>query len=125
MAINRDFTLTEYAFMSIEGEGISYKEAFIAADTFKDRNPKLLGEIIEETAIILKERTKNIEFEEWEEAGEEMPYAVLNFGIERISEIGNTLKSLKTLESSDLDWLLIGELVRVIAALLNHIKKNR
>jgi hypothetical protein len=125
MAINRDFTLTQHAFMSLVGEGISYKQASISADTFKNRNPKLLGEIIEETAIILKERTKNIEFEEWEETGEEMPYAVLNFGIERISEIGNTLKSLKTLESSDLDWLLIGELVRITAALLNHIKKNR
>lgn len=125
MAINEDFSLTEHAFLSLEGDGISYKKAFVSADTFKNKKPKLLGELIEETSIILEERARKIEFEEWEEIGEDMPYTTLHLGIQRIRELGGIIKKLEKVESSALDWKLIGELIRVIASLLNHINKTR
>lgn len=125
MAINEDFSTIENAFVSLEGDGISYKEAFISAETFKNKNPKKLGELIEETALILEERARRIEFEEWEETGEDMPYNTLYIAIQRIRELGGFIKKLEKIESSDLDWKLIGELIRVIASLLNHINKTR
>jgi len=125
MAINENFSSIEHAFASLEGDGISYKKAFISKDTFKNRNPRLLGELIEETSIILEERARNIEFEEWEETGEDMPYNTLHLGIKRIRELGGFIKKLEKMESCGLDWKLIGELVRVIASLLNHINKTR
>ncbi|MEO0293811.1 MAG: hypothetical protein ABIN61_06290 [candidate division WOR-3 bacterium] len=123
--MNIDFHSTEEAFETLEREGIAYKQSCISSDTFKNKNPKSLGELIEETGIIIEERTKNIEFEEWEENGEKTPYDNLHIGIEKVKEIGKALKKLETFESNDLDWLLIGELIRIIASLLNHIKKTR
>jgi len=125
MAINQDFNSIEQAFASLVGNGISYKEAFISADTFKNKNPKLLGELIEETSIILEERARNIEFEEWEETGEDMPYNTLHLGIQRIRELGGLIKKLEKIDSYYLDWTLMSEFVRVIASLLNHINKTR
>ena len=125
MAINEDFRPIENAFASLEGDGISYKEAFISAETFKNKNPIKLGELIEETSLILQERARRIEFEEWEETGEDMPYNTLHIAIQRIRELGGFIKKLEKVESCDLDWKLIGELIRVIASLLNHINKTR
>jgi len=125
MEINQDFNSIEQAFASLVGNGISYKEAFISADTFKNKNPKLLGELIEETSIILEERARNIEFEEWEETGEDMPYNTLHLGIQRIRELGGLIKKLEKIDSYYLDWTLMSEFVRVIASLLNHINKTR
>ncbi len=125
MATNEDFNSIEEAFSRLEGDGISYKEAFISAETFKNKNPQKLGELIEETSLILEERTRRIEFEEWEETGEDMPYNTLYLAIQRIRELGGFIKKLERVEISALDWKLIGELVRVIASLLNHINKTR
>jgi hypothetical protein len=125
MAIDEDFSLLEQVFESLEGDGISYKESFISAETFKNKNPQKLGELIEETALILEERTRRIEFEEWEETGEDMPFNTLYIAIQRIRELGGFIKKLEKVESSDLDWKFIGELIRVIASLLNHINKTR
>ncbi len=125
MAVNGDFSSIEQAFASLEGDGISYKKAFISAENFKNKNPKLLGELIEETSIILEERARNIEFEEWEGTGEDMPYTTLHLGIQRIRELGGFIKKLEKIDSYHLDWIIIGELIRVIASLLNHINKTR
>jgi len=125
MATNEDFSSIGNAFASLEGDGISYKKAFISKDTFKNRNPKLLGELIEETSIILEERARNIEFDEWEETGEDMPYNTLHLGIQRIRELGGFIKKLEKIDSYHLDWILIGEFVRITASLLNHINKTR
>jgi hypothetical protein len=54
-----------------------------------------------------------------------MPYNTLHFGIQRIRELGGIIKNLEKMESCDLDWKLIGELIRVIASLLNHTNKTR
>ena len=125
MAIEDVFNSIENAFASLEGDGISYKEAFISEETFKNKNPQKLGELIEETSLILEERMKRIEFEDWEETGEDMPYNTLYLAIQRIKNLGESVKKLEKVESSDLDWKLIGELVRVTASLLNHINKTR
>ena len=125
METNKDFSLIERAFASLEGDGISYKGIFISPENFKNRNPQKIGELIEETALILEERTKYIEFEEWEEISEDMPYNTLHKGIQGIRELGGVIKKLEKIESSDLDWKLIGELMRIIASLLNHINKTR
>jgi hypothetical protein len=125
METNKDFSLIESAFASLEGDGISYKGIFISPENFKNRNPQKIGELIEETALILEERTKYIEFEEWEEISEDMPYNTLHNGIQGIRELGGVIKNLEKIESSDLDWKLIGELIRIIASLLNHINKTR
>ena len=125
MTINEDFSPIENAFASLEGDGISYKEAFISEETFKNKNPQKLGELIEETSLILEERMKRIEFEDWEETGEDMPYNTLYLAIQRIRELGGSIKKLERVESSDIDWKFIGELVRVTASLLNHINKTR
>ena len=121
MAINEDFRPIENAFASLEGDGISYKESFISAETFKNKNPIKLGELIEETALILEERVRRIEFEEWEETGEDKPYNTLYVAIQKIRDLGGFIKKLERVESCNLDWILIGELIRVIASLLNHI----
>jgi hypothetical protein len=123
MAINEDFGPIENAFASLEGDGISYKEGSFSAGTFK--NPQKLGELIEETALILQERVRRIEFEEWEETGEDKPYNTLHISIQKISELGGLIKKLEKFENSDLYWKLMGELIRVIASLLNHINKTR
>ncbi len=125
MEKNEDFSLIEDAFVSLEGDGISYKETFISPETFKNRNPQKIGELLEETSLILEERTKYIEFEEWEEISDDMPYNTLHKGIQGIRELGGVIKKLEKIESSDLDWKLIGELVRITASLLNHINKTR
>lgn len=125
MTINEDFGPIEYAFVSLEGDGISYKEGSISAETFKNKPPQKLGELIEETALILEERARRIEFEEWEETSEDMPYNTLHIAIQRIRELGGIIKKLERVESCDHDWKLIGELIRVIASLLNHINKTR
>jgi hypothetical protein len=125
MAINHDFSLTEQAFLSLEGDGISYKGSFVSTETLKNKKPKQLGELIEETSLIIEERARRIEFEEWEETGEDMPYNTLYLGIQKIRELGGTIKNLEKMESYDLYWKLIGELIRVIASLLNHINKTR
>ncbi|MEJ2354691.1 MAG: hypothetical protein P8Y62_02125 [candidate division WOR-3 bacterium] len=125
MEINKDFSLIESAFASLEGDGISYKGTFISPETFKNRNPQKIGELIEETALILEERTRRIEFEEWEETGEDMPYNTLHNGIQKIRELGGIIKNSEKIESCDHDWKLIGELIRIIASLLNHINKTR
>lgn len=125
MSINDDFSSIEQAFAELEGNGISYKEAFFSAETFKNKNPKKLGELIEETALILEERARRIDFEEWEETGEGMPYNTLHLGIQRVREIGEFIKKSEKIDSCDLDWNLIGELIRIIASLLNHINKTR
>ena len=125
MEINEDFSLIQSAFANLEGDGISYKEVFVSEETFKIKNPKLLGELIEETAIILEERVRKIEFEEWEEIGEDMPYNTLHLGIQRLNELGGFLKKQEKIENYEIDWILIGELIRVIASLLNHINKTR
>jgi hypothetical protein len=125
MAINQDFSLTEQAFLSLEGDGISYKGSFVSAETLKNKKPKQLGELIEETSLILEERARRIEFEEWEETGEDMPYNTFHLGIQRIRELGGMMKNLEKMDSCDIDWKLIGELIRVIASLLNHINKTR
>jgi hypothetical protein len=125
MAINEDFSRIQSAFAELEGNGISYKKAFVSEETFKNKNPKLLGELIEETAIILEERVKKIEFDEWEEVGADMPYNTLHLAIQRLSELGRALKKRDKIEVSDIDWLLIGELTRITASLLNHINKTR
>jgi len=125
MEINNYFSLIQSAFANLEGDGISYKKVFVSEETLKNRNPKLLGELIEETAIILEERIRKIEFEEWEEIGEDMPYNTLHFGIKRLREVGEYLKKLEKMENRDVDWILIGELTRITASLLNHINKTR
>ena len=125
MANDDVFSSIENAFASLEGDGISYKEAFISAEAFKNKDPQKLGELLEETSLILKERVRRIEFEEWEESGEDMPFNTLYLAIERIRELGGFIKKLEKVESSVLDWKLIGELIRVIASLLNHINKSR
>jgi len=125
MAINEDFISIEQAFAELEGDGISFKKAFISTDAFKKKDPQLLGELIEETSIILEERARNIEFEEWEETGEDMPYNTLHLGIQRIRELGGLIKKLEKIDSYYLDWTLMSEFVRVIASLLNHINKTR
>ena len=53
MEINEDFSQIQSAFAKLEGDGISYKEVVTSEETFRNTNPKLLGELIEETAIIL------------------------------------------------------------------------
>ena len=125
MEINKDFSLIESAFASLEGDGISYKGIFISPENFKNRNPQKIGELIEETALILEERTKYIEFEEWEEISDDMPYNTLYNGIQGIRKLGGVIKNSEEMNSSDLDWKLIGELIRIIASLLNHINKTR
>jgi hypothetical protein len=125
MEINEDFTQIQSAFAHLEGDGISYKRVFVSEETLKNRNPKLLGELIEETAIILEERTKRIEFDEWEETGEDMPYNTLHSGIQRLNELGSFLKKQEKIDDCNIDWILIGELTRIIASLLNHINKTR
>ncbi len=125
MAINDDFSSIEQAFAELEGDGISYKQAFASAETFINKNPQKLGELIEETALILEERARRIDFDEWEETGEDMPYNTLHLGIQRIREIGTFTKNLENMENCNLDWILVGELIRVIASLLNHINKTR
>lgn len=125
MTIDEDFSPIENAFASLEGDGISYKEAFVTAETFQNKNPQKLGELIEETSLILEERARRIEFEEWEETGEDMPYNTLHLAIQKIRDLGGIIKKLEKVESSDLDWKLIGEFIRVIASLLNHINKTR
>ena len=124
MIINEDFSSIEYAFASLEGDGISYKEG-VSAETFKNKNPQKIGELIEETALILTERASRIEFEEWEETGEDKPYNTLHLAIQKITELGGFIKKLEKVETSDLDWKLIGEFIRVIASFLNHINKTR
>ncbi len=111
MAINEDFSSIEEAFSRLEGDGISYKEAFVSAETFQDKNPRKLGELIEETSLILEERARRIEFEEWEETGEDMPYNTLYLAIQKIRELGGFIKKLEKVEHCDLDWKLIGELI--------------
>ena len=125
MEINKDFSLIESAFASLEGDGISYKGTFISPENFINRNPQKIGELIEETALILEERAKYIEFEEWEEISEDMPYNTLHNGIQEIRKLGGLIKNSEKMNSSDLDWKLIGELIRIIASLLNHINKTR
>jgi hypothetical protein len=125
MAINEDFSRIQSAFAELEGDGISYKKAFISEETFKNKNPKLFGELIEETALILEERIKKIEFDEWEEVGDDMPYNTLHLAIQRLVELGKALKKQEKIESSSIDWVLIGELTRITASLLNHINKTR
>ncbi len=125
MAINEDFSTIEEAFSRLEGDGISYKEDFISEETFKNKDPKKLGELIEETSLIIEERVKRIEFEEWEETGEDMPYNTLYIAIQKIRELGGIIKKLERVESCDFDWKLIEQLIRVIASLLNHINKTR
>lgn len=124
MIINEDFSSIEYAFASLEGDGISYKEG-VSAETFKNKNPQKIGELIEETALILKERASRIEFEEWEETGEDKPFNTLHLAIQKIEELGGLIKKLEKVETSDIDWQLMGELIRVTASLLNHINKTR
>ena len=125
MDINENFSQIQSAFAELEGDGISYKKVFVSEETFKNKNPKLLGELIEETAIILEERIKKIEFDEWEEIGEDMPYNTLHQGIQRLVELGKTLKKQEKIEDSAIDWIIIGELTRITASLLNHINKTR
>ena len=125
MVINEDFSQIQSAFAKLEGDGISYKDVLASEENFRNTNPKILGELIEETALILKERSKNIEFDEWEEISEDMPYNTLYLGIQRLGEIGSFLKKQEKMENCNIDWILIGELTRIIASLLNHINKTR
>jgi len=125
MEPNKDFSLVDRAFASLEGDGISYKGTYISQETFQKKNPRKIGELIEETALILEERTKYIEFEEWEEISEDMPYNTLHNGIQRIRELGEIIKNSEKTESCDFNWELIGEFIRIIASLLNHINKTR
>ena len=125
MARNEDFSQIQSAFANLEGDGISYKKVFVSEETLKNRNPKLLGELIEETAIILEERIKKIEFDEWEETGEDMPYNTLHLGIQRLSELGSFVKKQEQIDNCYVDWILIGELTRIVASLINHINKSR
>jgi len=119
---NRDFVSVEYAFSSLEKEGCKYKENTpLHADAFRFGKTDLIGEIIEGASNILEKRFGDMAFEEWEKQNSK-PKKILMTSINELREMGKDMKNWKDTKRNDPIWILIGDLVFIIGALLDHSK---
>jgi len=111
----------EHAFSMLIGEGRGGLNGLIDADWFRRGNVQKIGELFQETANMLESRIRNMEFQDWEkEAGK--PYTRLMHAINSLRDIGRTIVNRENDEDNDYHWKIIGELIQIIASLLDHIE---
>jgi len=119
---NRDFVSVEYAFSSLKKEGCEYKENTpLHADAFRSGKTDLIGEIVEGASDILEKRLRNIIFDQREKQSGKLQQSFKS-DIDELREIGKDMKKWKNTKKNDPIWILIGDLVFIIGALLDHAK---
>jgi hypothetical protein len=116
-----DAVSIEYAFAYLLQEHLGERGTPNDADVFRSGDPASLAKVIEASADALEKRIGSIKFDpiESESGGSK---ARLGVAIRGLKSIAKDMRSTSTDEPNDYHWIIIGEYVGALAALLDHIE---
>jgi hypothetical protein len=112
--------LIERAFARLFGDRMDERRDIYDADVFRGGDPKALGRLVQLAARWLMERLDTIPFtpEECLRAGARTR---LDLGIECLDRHGAEMREVMPTNREDIRWSVIGDLVAIIVALLDHM----
>ena len=116
-----DAVSIEYAFAYLLEEPLGKRGACNDADVFRSGDPSGLAKVIDASADALQERIAKIKFDPIESDGGGSK-ARLEVAAKRLKSLAKDMRSMSVDEPNDYHWLLVGEYVGALAALLDHFE---
>jgi hypothetical protein len=102
-------------------DDVKNRWATVHADVWRHGNPGEIADALKQLAEGIDERCERVPFE----ANEDDPGGArvrLRLATERLLEHAEAMKALKKSEGFDYHWAIVGDLVGMIGALLDHIE---
>ena len=116
-----DAVSIEYAFAKLVGDPIGARGTAHDADVFRVGNPKSLAKALDQAANAIEKRTKSITFSSSEvEAGGAR--ARLNVAIGQLRAVAEGMAKAKHAQLNYYDWEVIGSLISITTALIEHLE---
>ncbi len=109
---------TEHAFAVFMQQRVGQRGLPHDADVFRSGDVRALGKVIEEFADHFMQRATGIQ---WATTANGTPGARVQSAIQSLRSLATDMKASQAKEPQDYHWLIVGELVLAIAALLDQL----